>query len=119
MDTKGFTAGRASLNVTLDQAQNVVSQIIAAGLDKGEPVALFANDTSVSSASYMCPVTATQKNGSAPWVDTAQNLTALGINPAEDQVYFQVWVEAKKDYYMVGGIIKELGYGMTIAQALE
>jgi len=118
MNTQGFTAGRASLNVTLDQATEVLNQIVADKISAGKPVALFANETG-GGANYMCPVTATQNNGSAKWVDPNQNLTALGIDPAKDQLYFQVWVESKQDYYMVGGIIRELSFGMTIAQCLE
>lgn len=119
MDTTGFTAGRASLNVTLNQGHDIVAAIKAAGLDKGQQVVLFANETSGSQGAMMCPETATQDNGTAKWVDTTQDLTTLGADPAVDLLYLQVWVEARQDYYMVGGIVRELGYGASIQSCLE
>jgi len=120
MNTAGFTAGRASLDVTLNQGHDIVAAIKAAGLDKGQQVALFANETgNMGAGAFMCPETSTQDNGTAPWVDTTQDLTTLGADPAVDQLYLQVWVEARKDYYMVGGIVRELGFGASIQSCLE
>lgn len=120
MNTQGFTAGRASLNVTLNQGHDIVKAIIADGLDKGQPVALFANETSgMGTGAFMCPETNSQNNGTAPWVDGTQDLTTLGADPANDLLYLQVWVEARQDYYMVGGIVRELGYGASIQNCLE
>jgi hypothetical protein len=121
MNTQGFTAGRASLNVTVNDTQSkVVNAIIAAGLDQGKPVAIFANETGGSqTGNLMCPLTATQDNGSAPWVDTTQDLTTLGVDPANDLLYLQVWVEATQNYYMAGTTIKMLAGGIPIAECLE
>jgi hypothetical protein len=118
MNTQGFTAGRASLNVTLNKGHDIVKAITAAGLDQGKTVVLFANETGGGS-NLMCPETATQNNGSAPWVDKTQDLTTLGADPAKDLLYLQVWVEATQNYYAVGGIVRDLSNGMTIQQALS
>ena len=119
MNTQGFTAGRASLNVTVNAAQDVINQIVAAGLDQGKPVALFANETGGSSGALMCPLTSSQDNGSAPWVDGAQDLTTLGVDPANDLLYLQIWIEASGTYEMAGGIIQWLKNGFTIQQCLS
>jgi hypothetical protein len=120
MNTAGFTAGRASLNVTVNSAQAIVTQILSAGLDQGKPVAIFANETGGSqTGNEMCPLTSTQDNGSAPWVDSTQDLTTLGVDPANDLLYLQIWVEAHQDYYMVGTFQKMLSGGIPLADCLE
>jgi hypothetical protein len=121
MNTAGFTAGRASLNVTVNAAQAVIQQIIAAGIDQGKPVALFANETGGGggTGNLMCPLTSTQDNGSAPWVDSSQDLTTLGVDPANDLLYLQIWIEAMGNYEMAGTIIRELGFGESITTVLS
>lgn len=109
-------AGRDSLNVTIAQGQDVVSKIIAAGLDKGKAVALFANPTD-GHGGLMVPLSAKQDNGTAPWVSDSQNLETLGV-PADERIFLQVWVESHGVYYMVGGILRSLKYE-TIAEALS
>ena len=120
MNTAGFTAGRASLNVTLNHGHDIVAAIKNAGLDKGQTVVLFANETGGGgTGAFMCPETNSQDNGTAPWVDQSQDLTTLGADPAVDLLYLQVLVEARQDYYVVGGIVRELGYGASIQNCLE
>ena len=117
MNTAGFTAGRPSLNVTVNAAQAIIQQIIAAGIDKGQPVALFANET--SQPGYMCPLNTTQNNGSAPWVDPNQDLTTLGVDPANDLLYLQIWIEAFGNYEMAGEIIARVANGESLANVLS
>lgn len=109
MAFEGLKAGRDSLNVTIPQGQEVVQKIIAKGLDKNQPVGLFANPSGSSGGAMMIPLTATQNNGTAPWVDQTQDLATLGV-PLTERIFLQVWVEAHGVYYMVGGILKSLQY---------
>lgn len=115
MAFENLKAGRDSLNVTVAQGQQVVADIIAKGLDKNKPVALFANPTD-GHGGLMVPLTAKQGNGTAPWVDTSSDLTSLDL-PLDERIFLQVWVESHGVYYMVGGILRSLKYE-TIEQAL-
>jgi hypothetical protein len=116
MDTQGFTAGRASLNVTVNAAQAMIASIVAAGIDKGQPVALFANENYVPG---FCPLNTTQKNGSAWGVDTSQDLTTLGVDPANDLLYLQIWIEALGNYEMAGELIARVANGESIQNVLS
>lgn len=115
MAFENLKAGRDSLNVTVAQGQQVVADIIAAGLDQNKPVALFANPTD-GHGGLMVPFSAKQDNGTAPWVDTSSDIESLGV-PAAERIFLQVWVESHGVYYMVGGILKSLKYE-TIKDAL-
>lgn len=120
MNTQGFTAGRASLNVTVNAAQALMAQIAALPQFQGPNqglLALFANET--SQPGYMCPLTSTQNNGSAPWVDPNQDLTTLGVDPANDLLYLQIWIEASKNYEMAGEIIARVANGESLANVLS
>lgn len=116
MAFENLKAGRDSLNVTVTQGQQVMADIIGAGLDQGKPVALFANPTD-GHGGLMVPLDAKQDNGSAPWVDTSSDLKTLGL-PLDERIFLQIWVESHGVYYMVGGILKSLKYE-TIGQALN
>jgi hypothetical protein len=118
MNTQGFTAGRASLNVTVNAAQALIASIVAAGIDKGQPIALFANETG-GGQNLMCPLNTTQNNGSAPWVDPNQDLTTLGVDPANDLLYLQIWIEAFGNYEAAGMIIVRVANGESIQNVLS
>jgi hypothetical protein len=117
MAFENLKAGRDSLNVTIPQGKDIMSQIVASGASKGQTVALFANPTGGNTGALMVPLTASQDNGSALWVDPASNLTDLKV-PDTERIFLQVWVEAHGTYYMVGGILRSLKYE-TIAEALS
>jgi hypothetical protein len=99
-------------NATLAQAQPVVAKIQAASdISNGEPVSLFALD---HVANAYVPASASQKNGSAPWVDTSRDLISMGVNPATDSISLAVWVQARQNYYDVGLILKMLSFNPAV-----
>lgn len=118
MNTSSFQSERASENVSVDQASDVVAQIQALKLNPSL-LAVFGEQIS-GGGSMMVPLNAGQDNGSALWVDTTQNLVTLGVDPANDKLYLWVWIEAKKHYCCVGDIIRELANnGNNMALAIE
>jgi hypothetical protein len=92
-------------NTTLALAQPIVALIQgSSAVSQNQPVALFALDHVANS--YV-PATSDQVNGSARWVDTSRDLATLGVDPNADQIALNVWVEARRNYYEVGLILKE------------
>src|SRR5580693_405380 len=118
MDTSSFTSPRKSENVSLDQATNFLNQVRATAGFETTILALFGEQISATSGSYMVPAVTGQANGSALWVSGGQSLTDMGIDPANDLVYFQLWIESKGHYVCVGDCIRELkNNGNSIALA--
>lgn len=119
MDVTSYTAPRKSSNCTYDEASNFMNEVASAGFAPG--LALFGEKIGGGgTGSYMTPVTTGQKNFSAMWVDSGPSLADQGINPAEDRIYFQLWIETKKHYVCVGDAIRELkNNGNNIAAAVE
>ncbi len=106
MDTASYTAPRNSSNCTYDEAVNFMAEVQTAG---ASGLALFGEKIGGGgTGSYLTPVTAKQNNFSAMWVDSGPSLTDQGLNPADDRIYFQLWIESKKHYVCVGDCIREL-----------
>jgi hypothetical protein len=110
-----FVAPSSRCNQTLADANEMVANLAT----QGYSAVIFAEQIgSGAVGSYMVPEKKGQSNGSAPWVDTSQDLTTLGV-PTDLAIYIQIWVEAKKDYYIGAGVAKSLSRGETADQALE
>lgn len=114
---ENLAAPRASLNAPIDVGLDIVSRMNAAG--KYGLVALFAEQIGGGggTGSYMIPLTATQKNGSAMWVDTSHDLTTMGV-PTTLPVYLQVWSDTLGYYCDVAGVAKDLDHGESLDLAL-